>query len=131
MKEIEGAESPDATFRRYLETGQIRLQICDDCGRQVFPPRVLCPRCGRPDLTWSVIDGRAVVYSTTTVRQRPDRGGDYNVCIVELTEGARMLSRVNDVAPADVAIGDQVAAVIDKIDDKPVVAFAREAKVTS
>ena len=131
MNEIEGAESPDDAFRRYLEAGEVRLQVCGDCGRQVFPPRVLCPRCGLTDLTWSVIDGSASVYSTTTVRQKPARGGDYNVCIVELTEGARMLSRVNGAAPADVTIGDHVVAVIDKIDDQPVVAFVPEAQVAS
>jgi len=41
------------------------------------------------------------VYSTTTVR---DRAGDYNVAIVELEGGARMMSRVDGVAPDAVRI---------------------------
>jgi len=71
------------------------------------------------------------VYSTTVVRRRVDRGGDYNVCIVELDEGARMLTRVNDVEPTSVQIGDRVQAVIDSVDDRPVLAFVRKSEVGS
>ncbi len=131
MSEIHGEESPDTTLRRFLDSGVIRLQICGDCGRQIFPPRVLCPRCGGVKLVWSLIAGDGTVYSTTVVRRRVDRGGDYNVCIVELDEGARMLSRVNDVEPTSVQIGDRVQAVIDSIDDRPVLAFVRKSEADS
>lgn len=126
MHEIEGTLSPGGTFQKYLDAGEIRLQICDECRRQIFPPRVLCPKCGSMHLRWDVIDPCGQVYSTTTVRQRPDRGGDYNVCIVQLTEGARMLSRVNDVEPDTVSIGDRLSATIDTIDGNSVVAFVRD-----
>ena len=123
MSETAGAESPDAAFRRFLEAGEVRLQDCDDCGRQVFPPRVLCPSCGDVNLTWHEIEPRARVYSTTTVRQRPDRGGDYNVSIIELDRGARLLSRVQGIAPHEVSIGDGVTATIDTFGDQRVVTF--------
>lgn len=131
MNEIHGEESPDTTLRRFLDGGEIRLQTCADCGLQIFPPRVLCPRCGRLELDWSLVAGNGTVYSTTVVRRRVDRGGDYNVCIVELDEGARMLTRVNDVEPTSVQIGDRVQAVIDSVDDRPVLAFVRKSEVGS
>ena len=49
------------------------------------------------------------MYSTTTVR---DRAGDYNVAIVELEGGARMMSRVEGVGAEGVRIGQPVQARI-------------------
>jgi len=51
---------------------------------------------------------RGVVYATT-VLHRPDED-PYNVCLVDLEDGARAMGRVEGVAPADVKIGMQVQA---------------------
>ena len=48
-----------------------------------------------------------VVYSTTTVH---DRDGDYNVCLVDIEDGTRMMSTVVGIAPGDVRIGMRVRA---------------------
>jgi uncharacterized OB-fold protein len=63
------------------------------------------------------------VYSTTIVRQKPERGGDYNVAIVEFSEGARMLSRIEGVSPAEVKIGMPVQAAIAAGDGSPYIVF--------
>jgi len=78
----------------------------------VFYPRVLCPHCGGEHLDWVAPSGRGTVYSTTIVRRKPADGGDYNVCLVDLAEGPRMLSRVVTVSPDQVKIGMTVAARI-------------------
>jgi hypothetical protein len=57
------------------------------------------------------------------VRQKPERGGDYNVAIIELAEGARMLSRVEGIAPAQIRIGMTVTAVISEANGAPLVVF--------
>ena len=116
-------DAPGVTFQKFLQAGEIRLQQCDACHRQVFFPRTLCPHCGHGSLTWSVVSGRGVVYSTTIVRQRPDKGGDFNVAIIELAEGARMLSRVQGVAPTEVAIGMPVEALIGSTESGPLILF--------
>ena len=87
-------EAPGVVFQRYLKGGELWLQQCDGCARQIFYPRTLCPYCGDNHLQWRRASGAGTVYSTTVVRQRPERGGDYNVAIIELAEGARLLSRV-------------------------------------
>ena len=49
------------------------------------------------------MDGdRGVVYSTTTVHGRE---GAYNVCLVDLEDGVRMMSTVVGIDPDDVRIG--------------------------
>ncbi len=51
---------------------------------------------------------RGVVYATT-VLHRPDED-PYNVCLVDLEDGARAMGRVEGLAPQDVKIGMQVQA---------------------
>lgn len=63
------------------------------------------------------------MYSTTVVRQRPEAGFDYNISIVELVEGPRMLTRVVDVDPGKVKIGMAVEAFIGAVDGNRVVLF--------
>ncbi|MNR23808.1 hypothetical protein D3C85_1408520 [compost metagenome] len=58
------------------------------------------------------------MYASTTVR---DRAGDYNVSLVELEGGARMMSRVEGEAPP--AIGLAVRARIVAGDDDPYIVF--------
>ena len=115
--------SPGATYEGFLKSGEFRLQCCNACGRQIFFPRTICPHCGSNALEWRKPSGRGTVYSTTTVRQRPDRGGDYNLVLVDLAEGARMMSRVEGVAPAAVQIGMAVQAVIADGNGAPLVVF--------
>ncbi len=103
---------PDAVYKDYLGQGKFCIQRCDDCGRHVFYPRLICPGCGSAQLGWVETSGEATVYSTSVVRQRPDRGGDYNIVIVELAEGPKMLSRVEGLPPTEVAIGMAVRARI-------------------
>jgi uncharacterized OB-fold protein len=48
------------------------------------------------------------------VRRKPQAGGDYNVALVDLAEGPRLMSRIDGVAPDQVRIGMRVQArVID------------------
>ena len=51
---------------------------------------------------------RGVVYATT-VLHRPDEE-PYNVCLVDLEEGGRVMGRVEGLAPEDVRIGMPVQA---------------------
>ena len=117
------ADAPGIVFESYLKAGEIRLQTCVACGRQVFFPRTLCPHCGDGHLEWRKVFGEATVYSTTIVRQKPERGGDYNVAIVEFSEGARMLSRIEGVPPAGVKIGMPVRASIAEGEGAPYIIF--------
>ncbi|HEY8855881.1 MAG TPA: Zn-ribbon domain-containing OB-fold protein [Rugosibacter sp.] len=103
---------PDAVFAAALAEGRFILQQCDDCKKHVFYPRVLCPHCGSPSLTWQPASGRGTVYSTTVVRRKIEQGGDYNVALVDLNEGPRMMSRVDGISPHEVTIGMAVRAQI-------------------
>ena len=115
------ATGPDQIFQNALAMGEIVLPRCDDCGAYHFFPRILCPHCHGTAISWSQASGKGRVHTTTVVRRKPERGGDYNICMVELEEGVRMMSRVEGVAPADVAIGMAVTVYVGEIDGKPAV----------
>jgi hypothetical protein len=117
------SKAPGAAFEAFLKAGEFRLQCCRACARQIYYPRTVCPYCGSDDLQWLPASGRGFVYSTTIVRQKPDRGGDYNVAIIQLAEGARLLSRVVDVPPSDVRIDMPVVAIIGEAGGVPQLLF--------
>ena len=49
---------------------------------------------------------RGVVHATTVVRPRGEE--PYNVCLVDLDDGVRVMGRVEGLAPQDVTIGLRV-----------------------
>ncbi|MGQ9427359.1 Zn-ribbon domain-containing OB-fold protein [Gilvimarinus sp. F26214L] len=114
-------EGPDKQYAGYLAQGQFRIQQCKSCGRHVFYPRLICPHCGGPELDWVTPSGEGVVYSTSTPRGGPD--GDYNISLIDLAEGPRMMSRVVDVDPGQVRIGMRVQGFIGEIEGRTVVLF--------
>jgi uncharacterized OB-fold protein len=114
---------PVQVYQDALARGLFLIQQCKDCGKHVFYPRVLCNHCGSAALKWVEPSGRGVVYSTSVVRQKPEKGGDYNVALIELEEGPRMLGRVVDLAPDKVKISMSVSAHVGTIDGQHAVVF--------
>lgn len=121
-------EAPDTQFRRHLEAGRIMLQRSRETGRCFFYPRVAEPGTGSTDIEWIEASGRGVVYSTTVVRQRPP-AADYNVVLVDLAEGPRLMSRVEGLPPEAVKIGMAVRARIADGEDGPILVFDPEEPV--
>ena len=114
---------PDAAFEAGLAEGAFRIQRCGSCGVHVHYPRALCPGCGSADLDTVRASGEGTVHATSVVRVRPGHGGDYNIALVDLAEGPRMMTRVVDIAPDAVRIGDAVTAFVGEIEGNRVVLF--------
>ena len=114
---------PEQTYKDKLAQGRFELQKCGACGKHVFYPRVLCPHCGADKLGWIAAKGAGTVYSTTVVRRKPEAGGDYNVALVDLAEGPRMMSRVVGLEPTAVKIGMKVKARVATDGEAPIVEF--------
>jgi uncharacterized OB-fold protein len=99
-----------------LAEGRFLIQLCGACGKHVYYPRVLCPHCGADEPALVSPSGTGTVYAVTTVRRKAEAGGDYNVSVIELDEGVRLMSRVAGVPPGDVRIGQRVRArVVDAL----------------
>ncbi len=100
------AASPLAIYIEHLKRGELGYQFSPSCNAAVFYPRVIAPGTGAADLEWRVSTGLGTVHATTVVH--PREGAPYNVCLVDVDEGFRMMSRVEDIAPSDVKIGMRV-----------------------
>jgi hypothetical protein len=98
--------SPLATYIEHLKRGDLGYQFSPSLNQAVFYPRVIAPKTGAADLEWRVSQGLGTVYATTVVH--PQQGAPYNVCLVDVDEGFRMMSRVEDIAPTSVKIGLRV-----------------------
>ncbi|WP_326538298.1 Zn-ribbon domain-containing OB-fold protein [Pseudorhodoferax sp.] len=101
-------EGAELRYQAALDKGRFEIQCCDDCRRHVFYPRQLCPHCGSAALRWVRPGGWGTVYSTTTVRLDPQDLHD--VSLIDLDEGVRLMSRVDDLPPGSVRIGQRVRA---------------------
>jgi uncharacterized protein len=98
--------SPLAAYLAYLEKGELAYQFSPSANAAVFYPRVIAPVTGEADLQWRVSQGMGTVYATTVVH--PQQGVPYNVALIDMDEGFRLMSRVEDIAPAAVKIGQRV-----------------------
>ncbi len=106
---------PEQEYLQHLQQGKFMLLMSKKSGRCFFYPRVAEPVTGNTDLEWVEASGAGTVYSTTTVRKKLP-ADNYNVALIDLQEGVRMMSRVEGLAPEDVKIGMQVRARISKDD---------------
>ena len=114
---------PAAQYQQSLAAGRFEVQICESCAKQVFPPRLHCPYCASTRLAFRAASGKGTVYATTVVRDRPENGGNRNIALIDLAEGARLMSRVEGVAPEAVKIGMAVKARIAATDAGPLLVF--------
>lgn len=120
MTEPQGVQ---AFHQLELDAGRFLIQHCTDCRRHLYYPRECCPHCGSNALEWKAPRGTGTVYAVTTVHRKPAEGGDLNVALVDLDEGVRLMSRVANLAPAEVRIGQRVQARVELKDGRGLVLF--------
>jgi len=100
------SQSPLAVYQGYLDRGELAYQWSPVANRAVFFPRVICPFTGSDDLEWRISGGLGTVYATTVTH--PREGAPYNVALIDMDEGFRLMSRVEGIAPEAVKIGMRV-----------------------
>lgn len=115
------AMGPERFYLDGLKSAEWKIQCCNHCGHHLFPPRQYCPDCETRDMTWIVPAGSGVVYSTTVVRLDPKQL--YNVSLIQLDEGIRMMSTVEGIEPGSVKIGMRVQGRIEGTGEQARVVF--------
>jgi uncharacterized OB-fold protein len=109
---------PEAAYRAHLRAGRFMIQRSRSSGRYVFYPRIAIPGTGERDLEWVPASGGGTVYAITVNRTRE---GSYNLALVDLDEGPRMMSRIEGVE--SVKIGSRVQARIAELGGEPMIVF--------
>jgi uncharacterized OB-fold protein len=112
-------------YAEFLAKGRFMLLRDRRSGRYLFFPRVAEPMSGSVDLEWVPAGGGGVVYSTSVMRER-NPADEYNVALIDLDEGPRMMSRVDGITPQAVRIGMRVRASVISVDGESLVVFHPE-----
>ncbi|WP_120075297.1 Zn-ribbon domain-containing OB-fold protein [Aurantiacibacter odishensis] len=118
MNDIE-AHTPEAEFEEGLRQGKILLQRDTVSAECHFPPRI---RALGEATQWVEASGHGTVHSVTVLYPKPPRE-PYNVALVELEEGARLMSRVDGIAAGEVSIGMKVRAKVLQAEAGPLIVF--------
>ena len=114
--------NPEKEYFEHLADGRFMIQRRRSTGAYVFYPRMAEPGSGATDLEWVEASGRGTVYSTTVIRQKAPTP-DYNLALIDLAEGPRLMSRVEGVTPEAVTIGMAVKAKVVTEKDAVLVVF--------
>ena len=114
---------PEQQFKNFLSEGKFMIQRCKSLNQFFFHPRVAFPGSGERDLEWVEASGNGVVYSSSCNRRLPEKGGDFNLSLITLEEGPRIMARVEGIDPDKVEIGQKVKARISSLNGEPAVIF--------
>lgn len=106
-----------AGFWEATAAGQLALCRCAECRLWLHPPLHQCRHCGGKT-SFEPVSGRGAIYTYTVVRHPAVPGYldnlPYVIAIVELDEqvGLKLPTRLIDVDPASVKVGQRVRAEI-------------------
>ncbi len=110
-----------------LKQRRVMLPRCRNCGHVQMPMGPCCAECLAEDFAWEQMSGRGTVWAYIVYHHafHPAFAGKlpYNVALIELEEGARLLSNVIGIPAADVRSGMAVTAVFTPQDDATLLRF--------
>jgi uncharacterized OB-fold protein len=106
----------DATRERRLV-----LQRCDACASLVWYPRAFCPGCLSEDLHWVEVSGLGTVYAVSVHHRAPapelKAMVPYALALVDLDDGARLMTDVVGCDAGEVHVGQRVRATWEPLED--------------
>jgi uncharacterized protein len=98
---------------------RMQIQRCDDCGIYAYYPVYVCPECASRRLTWTPVSGKGTIHTfTVAAKSSFDTDGPLVVALIELEEGAMMVSNIQTDAPDAVRIGMPVRVRYAKMSDE-------------
>lgn len=113
--------TPDTEgYWRSARNHQLAIQRCSDCKSFRHNPRPMCPECHSLAFEWAPVSGRGTIYSYIIADRvlHPYWKEPYNVVLIELEEGIRIISNLIDCPNEAVEIGMQVKVVFEDVSDE-------------
>jgi uncharacterized protein len=105
----------------------LAVQCCSGCRHLRYPPASRCPECLSAEWTWEPLSGRGEVLSYIVIHQKYNAAWadrvPYNVAIIQLDEGPRIISNVLPLSGADVEVGMRVRVIFEDEDGVTVPRF--------
>jgi hypothetical protein len=92
--------------------GGLQFQRCASCGYTRFPVATICPECLSTSFTWASDSGLGTVWSYCVYHRAFDAAFrpavPYNVALVELDSGPRLISNVLGIERSALSVGLRV-----------------------
>lgn len=101
---------------------ELRMQRCTSCDYVRFPAAQHCPECLEENDDWVELSGRGSVWSFGVYHHLFNRAFaediPYNVALVQLEEGPRLVTNIVGVENEAIEIGMPVEATFDDVTDE-------------
>jgi uncharacterized OB-fold protein len=112
--------SDNEPFWDAIDGGSLVAQQCASCGRLRHPPRPMCPECASLSFEMLPLSGRGTVYSYAVLHYPQHPAFEYPVlaALVDLDEGARLVTNLVGVGPEDIRIGMPVQVEFAATEDE-------------
>ena len=108
-KPVPRRDGLNAEFYDFVNRHELRFQCCTNCDTFRHMPRESCEHCGSFDWEWRASSGNATLFSWTTIHRalHPAFADDipYTSVVVEMEEGVRLVTRLEDVPDDELEIG--------------------------
>lgn len=121
-------EDTEMFWQKLQETKKLHFQQCKSCETVLHPPRPICYKCHSFDMDWIEAPTTGVIYSYVVYHRGVHPGFElpYEVILVELDNGQRIVSNMVDCMPEEIYIGMPVEVVVDQVfDDQAIVKFKK------
>lgn len=109
-------------FWQACHEGRLDLQKCLGCQHIRYPVSHVCPECLSYEHEWVPMSGRGTVWSSIVFHQIYNKAFaedvPYNVSMIQLEEGPRLLSNVVGIPPSEVKVGAKVKVHFDRVTDE-------------
>jgi uncharacterized protein len=110
----------DKEFWAGTKRHEFSLKKCRQCGAFVWFTQSMCHVCQSMEFDWAKSSGKGKVYTYNIVYRSftpgfTEKDVPYINVLVDLDEGARMLSNLSDCKPEDVKIGMPVEIYFDDV----------------
>ena len=108
----------DKPFWDACNQGKLVIQKCKACDRLQHPPAAQCAKCGSAEhLEWREVSGRGRIYSYAVMHDTPVtllfKEQPFNIAIIELEQGIKMLSHLPGTPADKVPVGAEVQVVFE------------------
>jgi len=112
--------TPSIVWREKAQKYRLEAGKCKRCGKILFPPRLICPKCGGKEFDVINLPLEGKILSWTVIHTGHPSFSDlqpYGIVLIEVMEDVKILMPFADFKREDLKIGSKVKIEFRKIQE--------------